>query len=326
MIGTVQLSVVIPAKNEERLLARCLLALQREREAFGHVGEIIVVDNGSTDQTIAIAAEHSVLACCSDGTIAHVRNTGARCTQGGILCFIDADVEVVAGWSQAIVDHVAAVGERVRGQVFGCLVGIDETGPWIEQAWHDFMSGNRNVTYINSGNLIIHRDLFLQLGGFNERLITGEDVDLCQRARALGATVVTIPGIKTIHHGNPKTLFRFFTREFWHGLNAIDNIRSGKAKKIDLLAVAFLPLLAILVWVSLQGSPMAASVLVGGVLLAMVVLGSVRTGKLWSLRSLQVGALLTVFVVARACAVPGALVRGRVRLGGGGKGSTRAGR
>ncbi len=103
----VRLSVVIPVLNEAAILGACLDALARQ-SAF--IDEIIVVDNSSTDATVAVAEAYPrvrVLAESRRG-VTFARNTGFDAATGDILARIDADTLVRPGWAQAIRDAFAA--------------------------------------------------------------------------------------------------------------------------------------------------------------------------------------------------------------------------
>jgi len=311
------LSVIIPARNEELQLPRCLEALTREVMAFEFIREIIVVDNGSRDRTCEIAASYSAIVLHSDGTIAEVRNVGASFASGEFLCFLDADVEVCRGWSQAILEYVKREGEFAENQIFGNLVGIPEHCSWVEKTWHFYMMNKSNPTYINSGNMIVHRNLFRRLKGFRVEMMTAEDVDLCQRASNIGAFVRQHPEIRTIHHGNPKNLWRFAVREFWHGLSAIQGLVKGNPKKIDLLALAVFASYPFLV-VAAKKFGLYVGVTFFLLLFSLMMLyGIVRTKEVLTTRAIKLGFLLTIFVIARSFSIPGSLFRSQLRMGGG---------
>ena len=94
----VRISLVIPARNEARLLPRLLasVAVARARYRPGaHAIEIIVADNGSSDETCAIArAAGCVVVAVQPRIIAAVRNAGAAAARGDLLAFVDADMQV----------------------------------------------------------------------------------------------------------------------------------------------------------------------------------------------------------------------------------------
>src|SRR5204863_4917548 len=89
------ISLIIPAYNEEALLAGTLRALRAAADAAGVPYEIIVVDDGSTDRTAAIArAEGARVVSVTLRNIGATRNAGARAATGQLLIFVDADTMV----------------------------------------------------------------------------------------------------------------------------------------------------------------------------------------------------------------------------------------
>src|SRR5215470_5625797 len=92
------LAVIVPAYNAEGTLARCLEAILSSEFAKGFADnlECIVVDDGSSDSTSAIAQKYQTRVLSTGGRSgpARARNLGARATSGDVLVFIDADVTV----------------------------------------------------------------------------------------------------------------------------------------------------------------------------------------------------------------------------------------
>jgi GT2 family glycosyltransferase len=78
------------------------------------------------------------------------------------------------------------------------------------------------VEWLGSGNLAVRRRAFDDRRGFDETLETCEDVDLCQRLGAAGWRVVADERLRSVHHGDPKTLRELFRSERWRGR---DNLR-----------------------------------------------------------------------------------------------------
>ena len=95
-----RVSVIIPALNEEKNIAQTISFIQ----AFAPSNtEIVVVDNGSQDETVAIAESMGVLVIERPGvTIAALRNEGVRACSGGVLAFIDADVTTTKEWGEVL--------------------------------------------------------------------------------------------------------------------------------------------------------------------------------------------------------------------------------
>jgi glycosyltransferase involved in cell wall biosynthesis len=101
LVAACDISVVIPALNEEKYLARCLnsLVCQSRKDPV----EIIVVDGGSTDRTIQVAKEyaHKVLVELAR-PVGAARNIGAKQAEGEVLAFIDADTIACEEWLEEI--------------------------------------------------------------------------------------------------------------------------------------------------------------------------------------------------------------------------------
>lgn len=84
------------------------------------------------------------------------------------------------------------------------------------------------------------RKAFGQLGGFNENLKTGEDPELCMRARAAGFRIINNPELKVHHEGYPKTVRAFFKRERWHGAGGVSSLKDLLTSKPILSGVVLL--------------------------------------------------------------------------------------
>ena len=129
-----KLSVIIPANSEERYLPATLAAINTA--AGQHPCEVVVVDNGSTDGTKAIAEQCGAITVSeSVHNIGKVRNTGARHAGGDVLIFVDADTLVPPGLFVAIAN--AMQNERCVGGA----VAVDYTGftrrwvRWYHKTW-----------------------------------------------------------------------------------------------------------------------------------------------------------------------------------------------
>jgi glycosyltransferase involved in cell wall biosynthesis len=225
LLNDTLISVVIPCKNEEKHISRCLNALLRQRGENPPM-DIVVVDNGSTDASLEILEGYKnniTLLSLPNASISALRNLGANESQGEWIAFIDADVEVHEDWYAAAVSTLRKLEDRgldTANVVTGSTYAVPDNGTWIERIWYNqLMARDRERNdYINGGNLIVHRTLFNKVGGFDPRYRTGEDVKFCRDAKAHGGSVVKDPSLLAFHHGYPKTIGQFFRRERWHGL------------------------------------------------------------------------------------------------------------
>lgn len=228
-------SIIVPARNEAGYIERCLTTLQYQsypRQQY----EIILVDNGSVDDTILIGRKYADIVLSVQGVhVSGVRNFGAKNARGSIYAFIDADCAADFSWIQNAVNLIQETlcicGSRCR---------VPADGTWVEGAWVGAIPTERyEAVYINSGNLVVPASIFNSLGGFNEKLVTGEDYEFCLRA-SNHVRIISDPGVGVAHYGYPKTLRQFVLREVWHGIGALGTIRQKLFDKPLLGTLVFL--------------------------------------------------------------------------------------
>ncbi|WP_263117978.1 glycosyltransferase family A protein [Cellulomonas sp. RIT-PI-Y] len=196
------LSVVIAARDASSTLPAQLDALARQRTALRW--EVVVADNGSTDDTRALVRERArhwpglrlVDASAVRGA-GHARNLGALRADGRWLAFCDADDVVGDGWVDAMgaaLQDAALVAGRLewrrlndvaarRSRALPQDAGLQATAPltWLQHA--------------SASDLGIHADLFHALGGFDVGARFLQDTDLCWRAQLSGAELVFAPDV-----------------------------------------------------------------------------------------------------------------------------------
>jgi glycosyltransferase involved in cell wall biosynthesis len=229
------LSVIVPARNATRTIEACLRALQDEatRTPF----ELLVVDNGSRDDTIAKVRGLGVpvLEIPPGGFVSGSRNVGVRETTAPIVAFVDSDCVIRPGWAAALLDVLTDASIGAAGGKYD----IRDESSWVERGWdlahHVRLTELRDVTYVPGGNLATPRRVFLEVGGFDETLETGEDPDLCKRIVGAGYRVVESPTIRTVHLGEPRTLAAVFRRQRWHGRGLRLRYANGRIAPIAIL-------------------------------------------------------------------------------------------
>jgi glycosyltransferase involved in cell wall biosynthesis len=241
-VADADVTVVIPTFNEERFIARQLKELRRCTSAMPV--RIIVADNNSSDRTVELARSSGADDVTSaTGTVAAVRNAGAELGQGSVLIFMDADVFPTEQWARRVPAVVASIVADPL-LVTGSWVAVPANMTWIEKYWFKPLERHSN-NHINSGHLIVSRELFVRLKGFDEHLRTGEDFDFSVRARSLGARIVDDPTLKVIHEGYPKNLGEFVRREIWHGAGDCRNVRTLFSSKVAIVGLAVFHLLLV---------------------------------------------------------------------------------
>ena len=185
-----KLSVVVPAFNEERLLAQTLEHLAAGMAAAarrGWAAELIVCDNNSTDRTAQIArAAGAKLAFEPVNQIARARNTGAASASGDWLLFVDADSHP----SPALFEELLALIERGRCVGGGVTIALPGANlcvrAWVA-AWNVL---SRSAKWAAGSFLFCRADAFRALGGFSEELYAAEEIDFSRRLKRLGRVVI----------------------------------------------------------------------------------------------------------------------------------------
>jgi glycosyltransferase involved in cell wall biosynthesis len=224
------ISFVIPVYNEADILARQLESIRQYVPAELD-RQVIVVDNGSTDNSVQVAhAGGADIVLERSGTVAASRNAGASHATGEVIIFIDADVLLTDRWRDHIVAAIDAL-KSVPMTITGSTVSVPPGGNWIERSWFaPKQEAQRN--YINTGHLIVIRASFDVLGGFREELVSGEDYEFSMRARQQGYRLYDNKQLRVIHHGYPRSLLQFARRERWHGEGDYQGWRAFTGSKI----------------------------------------------------------------------------------------------
>jgi GT2 family glycosyltransferase len=215
-----RVSFVIPVKNDAAALSRCLASVKRASTAVVSEGietEIVVIDNGSTDGSADVAREVGArVMVLPDLKVSELRNRGMMVSDGDFVAFVDADQEIAVDWLVAGSDSVK---QRRVGAV-GTLCIAPPNPTWVQRLY-DTLRGHKHglqeVEWLGSGNLLVRRTAFIEVGGFDTDLETCEDVDLCNRLRSVGWRILNDPRLRSIHYGDPSTLWQLFRGELWRG-------------------------------------------------------------------------------------------------------------
>jgi glycosyltransferase involved in cell wall biosynthesis len=240
------ISVIVPALNEETVLARCLASLQQQRLPAARF-EVIVVDNGSTDRTREIAQTfreslNLTVIERSGVRISALRNCGSTVAKAELLAFLDADCVAPRHWLQQIVDLLHADDSRIIGAQYR----IPDQSSWVAKAWYGDLWRLKDgpVSYVPGGDLAISRELFMNLGGFDETIVTSEDTEFCSRAAASSVPIVAVPSLSVVHLGTPQSLAGFYRKQSWHGVNVhkvfLRDMLHSTSRKAMLFAVYML--------------------------------------------------------------------------------------
>jgi glycosyltransferase involved in cell wall biosynthesis len=178
-------SVIVPARNEERFIGPCLESIQVAATTYPDQLEVIVVLNRCSDRTEEIAHAFGARTIREDArNLARIRNAGARAAVGWILVTIDADSRMSPGALVAI-DRALSSDTTVGG---GTVIQPDRSSLGIKVTLL-FFNLLVLIFQLSCGLFWCYRKDFESIGGFNENLVSGEDIDFARRLRAYGKTV-----------------------------------------------------------------------------------------------------------------------------------------
>ena len=178
-----RISIIVPAFNEERLLAASLAAIRSATAVFTERGwacELIVCDNNSTDRTEEIARAAGARVVFEPvNQIARARNTGAAAASGDWLLFIDAD-------SHPDPELFAEVAERIEsGRVLGGgatirMDNVNWTARMVTALWNLV---SRSGKLVAGSFIFVEAAAFREIGGFSHEWYAGEELEFCQRLK-----------------------------------------------------------------------------------------------------------------------------------------------
>lgn len=193
--------------------------------------DVVICDNGSTDGTYEFLrqafGDRVHLCRHPEASISALRNAGVGEASGAVIAFVDADCTVSPDHCRWVAEGLAERSVAATGHPYA----LPDRPHWIEETWA-LLHARRSeghAEWLPGGNLAVRRDAFEEVGGFDPRVGTGEDAELCQRLRRAGYRIAKDPRLHTVHLGNPRTLRAFFKQHWWHGTGAAVGARRGIA-------------------------------------------------------------------------------------------------
>lgn len=198
------ISVIIPVRNGAATLERCLQAL---RQSVGVAWECLVIDDGSTDSSVAIAVRAGARVLRTDHPASgpgQARNLGAQAASAPLLCFLDADVvarpDTLAQFV-ALFDREASLAAAFGS--YDAQPGERDLLSQYRNLLHHFVhqTGHETASTFWSGCGAIRREVFQRLGGFSAAYDRPsiEDIELGYRLRATGAQIRLAKAIQVQH-------------------------------------------------------------------------------------------------------------------------------
>ena len=210
-------SIVIPVYNKVLYTMNCLNSILEHTQNISY--EVIVVDDNSRDETqkrLSRVKDISVIRSERNRGFVESCNAGAAAARGKYVLFLNNDTTVTSNWLSALLstferdEKCGAAGSKLvypdgRLQEAGGIIWNDARG-WNYGKFQDperpEFNYVREVDYCSGAALMVRRDLFKQLGGFDMRFAPAywEDTDLCFSVRKLGYKVLYQPSSVVVHY------------------------------------------------------------------------------------------------------------------------------
>jgi GT2 family glycosyltransferase len=210
------ISVILPVRDGLPWLVDQLQALVDQKGVVDW--ELIVADNGSSDESPVVAkwwADHHDHLRWVDATAAPgaagARNCAARAARGELLAFCDADDLVQPNWLAAL-EKALGEAQVVAGIFDFWSLNGRQPSPPVAAAMQQFGFLPAGL----SANLAVRRGAFVDVGGFDEGLAIGEDIDLCWRLQLAGARFAVESGAVVLKR-EPAEFREVFRQAFAYG-------------------------------------------------------------------------------------------------------------
>ena len=211
------LSVIIPARNAAEHLGQCLAALRQQTHPE-LLHQLIVVDNGSTDDTAAIAQQHGAIVVHQPKRgAAAARNAGLAIATGDIICCTDADCTPTADWlaqiSAPLREHphlTACKGVYLTQQkeLVARFVQLEYEDKY------DHLRPQPTIDFIDTYSAAYRREVLLANNGFDENIFYVEDQELSFRLAAQGYQMVFQPSA-AVYHLHAHTLWGYLRKKYY---------------------------------------------------------------------------------------------------------------
>ena len=232
------ISVIIPVKNRPEDIRDCLNSIFAVKWNSDKL-EVIVVDDGSDDETPVVAENLGarVVRRARSGGPSAARNAGAKVAKGDVLAFIDSDCTVDDTWLLDLAPYIMASGIGALG---GFVASYYNTTPLdrYEEAMSSLSMGKRLLYeantegnfYVPTCSMLVRKDVYNEVGYLNPEMHLGEDVDLCWRVRNYGRGLLYVTTGRAWHkHRN--ALFQMLKRRMQYGTSEADLYKRHQEKK-----------------------------------------------------------------------------------------------
>jgi glycosyltransferase involved in cell wall biosynthesis len=207
-------SIIIPAYNEGKNVERLLISIKKQ--TFKGI-EIVVVDDGSKDNTVAVARRYTQKIFPREHLERSIqRNFGAKQTKGEFLFFLDADMELAPN---VVSDCVETI--QKDNKIGGIIIPEESKAEtfWEKVKAFERSFYNDNGDQTTDAARFFRREAFEKVGGYDETITGPEDWDLPESVKRVGYKIGRIKS-KIIHHERISNLFSLVKKKYYYALKS----------------------------------------------------------------------------------------------------------
>lgn len=236
MNANLSVSVIIPTYNGASRIGRCLDSLKKQNT--GCDLEVIVVNDGSTDNTVEVIRNyHSWVRVLSQNNAgpAAARNRGASEASGHIIMFTDDDCETAPGWLNAMLQPFCDL-EVVGTKGAYRTNQVQLMARFVQAEYEDkyrIMAQHADIDFIDTYSAAFRRDKFLEMNGYDTEfpVACAEDVELSYRMAARGWRMSFVPDA-IVYHQHPNSLLGYIKKKFKFAFWRVLAVRKNPQKAI----------------------------------------------------------------------------------------------
>jgi GT2 family glycosyltransferase len=315
------ISIIVPAYNAERTVEGCLRALVRQR--LDCAFEIVLVDDGSTDETARLAEgfERTVRVVRQEhGGAAAARNRGLEEALGSIILFTDADCEPIPGWAATLVGAIERGADGIKGTYLTRQHSL--VARWVQAEYESKyrkMARLGEIDFIDTYSAGYRREALEAVGGFDSGVFMVEDQELSFRLAERGCKLLFVPEA-VVYHTHVSNLRDYARRKFrigyWkvpvmarHPARIASDSHTPQSIKAEMALLGLLLL-------ALPASPFSRAARRGAAASALALLAATlpmaaRTAR----KDPVVGLIAPAMIVLRAAGLMAGMVAGILRFG-----------
>ena len=309
VIKATSVSIIIPTFNGASRIGNCLDALLRQ--IAGQNAEILVVNDGSTDNTIEVVKRYPGVRLITQANAgpAAARNRGAAEARGAIILFTDDDCVPMDDWLNAMLasfEDPEVVG--AKGVYRTHQKSLAARFVQIEyEARYRLMAGLSSIDFIDTYSAAFLRDRFLEMTGYDTSfpVACAEDIELSYRMSARGWKMKFVPDA-IVYHTHPDTFSKYLKKKykfaFWRVLavrkNPSKGVKDSHTPQTMKLQLLFAPALLLAAAFDLAMRPvLSASAVVLAIFFLSILPFTLRAFR----KDPVIGLLSPAILTARAC-------------------------